>query len=61
MLGFGKNPKNFSAFAAGWFKLQLIEVPLNKAQNGVPPECVSASALVLVALGVTFWLIQKKD
>ncbi|MGZ8166029.1 MAG: phosphate-starvation-inducible PsiE family protein, partial [Methylobacter sp.] len=27
----------------------------------LPPEYVSASALVLVALGVTYWLIQKKD
>jgi uncharacterized membrane protein (DUF373 family) len=27
----------------------------------LPPEYVSASALVLVALGVAYWLIQKKD
>ncbi|CAA9891833.1 BLUF domain protein [Candidatus Methylobacter favarea] len=27
----------------------------------LPPEYVSASALVLLALGVTYWLIQKKD
>ncbi|MGZ8163548.1 MAG: phosphate-starvation-inducible PsiE family protein [Methylobacter sp.] len=27
----------------------------------LPPEYVSASALVLVALGVTYWLIQKKN
>jgi len=29
--------------------------------KSLPSEYVSASALVLLALGVTYWLIQKKE